>query len=81
MGVSYISEEILAYDPATLTDVTVIGYGDDTHRTLQRIPAGVKRRDFYSALPDDPAACCPKTGGSQRGRVLRRRLMWEQRHE
>lgn len=36
-GTYYIFEAILDYEPTILTDVQVIGYGDDSYRTMQRI--------------------------------------------
>jgi len=41
-GGYYIFEEILAYDPVTLTDVRVIGYRDESYRTLRRIAEEVR---------------------------------------
>jgi len=77
----YISGEILPYNPTTLADVAVIGYGDDAHQRLQRVAADMQEVYPLFEIPDNPAACRPKTEGSQPGIVLRRRLMWEQRHE
>ncbi len=42
-GASYIFEEILDFDPATLIDARIIGYDDESFETMQRIADEVRQ--------------------------------------
>jgi O-acetyl-ADP-ribose deacetylase (regulator of RNase III) len=44
-GAHYIFEEILDYEPTTLTEVEVIGYGEDSYETMARIAQETRAKD------------------------------------